>query len=164
MRYWQGDKEKALSVGVYPKVTLGQARKKAEEVRAQIQAGDDPSKVRKDTAIKKKVAAENTFEVIARGWYAKQAHTWAASHAVDVKRRLESNIYLRGLRQCLPQRRRANLTIHRHSTLAPWNETAAIHQDGEIAQSRHHSGRRIAMLRQCQSSQEIRRSAYGARP
>jgi integrase len=93
MRYWSADKEKSLSVGVYPKVTLAQARKRAEEVRAQIQAGDDPSKVRKDTASANKLAAENTFEVVAREWYGKQEHTRAASHAVDVKRRLESNIY-----------------------------------------------------------------------
>jgi hypothetical protein len=33
MRYWQSGKEKSLSVGVYPKVPLGDARKKRDEVR-----------------------------------------------------------------------------------------------------------------------------------
>ena len=38
MRYWQTGKEKSLSLGVYPKVSLGDARKKAEELRKQLQA------------------------------------------------------------------------------------------------------------------------------
>ena len=39
MRYWQAGREKSLSVGVFPKVTLGEARKKREvfQRRAEIQ-------------------------------------------------------------------------------------------------------------------------------
>jgi Arm DNA-binding domain len=36
MRYWQAGKEKSLSIGVYPKVSLSDARKKREELRAQL--------------------------------------------------------------------------------------------------------------------------------
>src|SRR3954451_23699198 len=55
MRYWQTGKEKSLSLGVYPKVSLGDARKKREELRTQLQADLDPSAERKATALRKKI-------------------------------------------------------------------------------------------------------------
>lgn len=38
MRYWQTGKEKSLSVGVYPKISLSEARKKRDELRQQLQS------------------------------------------------------------------------------------------------------------------------------
>jgi integrase len=93
MRYWQHGKEKSLSVGVYPKVSLSDARRKSEEVRQHLKAGKDPSEERKDTKRKGKLAAENSFEAVALEWHAKQTHTWVDKHADDVKRRLEANIF-----------------------------------------------------------------------
>jgi integrase len=93
MRYWQASKEKSLSIGVYSKVTLSDARKKREELRKQLQADLDPSAERKATNLRKKLSAENSFEAVAMEWYDKQLHTWVPHHAEDVKRRLESNIF-----------------------------------------------------------------------
>ena len=93
MRYWQAAKEKSLSIGVYPKVTLGDARKKREELRKQLQADLDPSAERKAANLRKKLSAENSFKAVALEWYNKQLHTWVPHHADDVKRRLESNIF-----------------------------------------------------------------------
>jgi integrase len=93
MRYWQADKEKSLSIGVYPKVTLSDARKKREELRKQLEANLDPSAERKATNLRKKLSAENSFQAVALEWYNKQLHTWVQHHADDVKRRLESNIF-----------------------------------------------------------------------
>lgn len=93
MRYWQAGKEKSLSIGVYPKVTLSDARKKREELRQQLEANLDPSAERKATNLRKKLSAENSFQAVALEWYNKQLHTWVQHHADDVKRRLESNIF-----------------------------------------------------------------------
>lgn len=93
LRYWQADKEKSLSVGVYPKVTLSDARKKRDELRKQLQADLDPSAERKATNLRKKLANANSFEAVAMEWYNKQVHTWVEHHASDVKRRLESNVF-----------------------------------------------------------------------
>lgn len=93
MRYWQAGKEKSLSLGVYPKVSLGNARKKRDELRGQLQADLDPSAERKAANLRKKLAAENSFEAVASEWYGKQLHTWVPHHASDVKRRLENNIF-----------------------------------------------------------------------
>jgi integrase len=93
MRYWQVEKEKSLSLGVYPDVSLSDARKKRDEIRKQLDAGLDPSAERKATKLRKKLADENSFEAVAMEWYRKQVHTWVEHHANDVKRRLEINIF-----------------------------------------------------------------------
>ncbi len=93
MRYWQARKEKSLSIGVYPKVTLSDARKKRDELRKQLEADLDPSAERKATNLRKKLSAENSFKAVALEWFNKQLHTWVPHHADDVRRRLESNIF-----------------------------------------------------------------------
>lgn len=93
MRYWQTGKEKSLSMGVYPKVSLSDARRKRDALRQQLQADLDPSAERKATNLRKKLAAENSFEAVAMEWYNKQLHTWVLHHASDVRHRLESNIF-----------------------------------------------------------------------
>jgi integrase len=93
MRYWQAGKEKSLSLGVYPKVALSDARKKRDELRKQLQADLDPSAERKAANLRKKLAIENSFEAVAREWHGKQLHAWAPQHATAVKRHLENNIF-----------------------------------------------------------------------
>jgi len=93
MRYWQVGKEKSLSVGVYPKVTLGDARKKRDDLRKQLQADLDPSAERKATTLRKKLAAENSLEAVALEWHGKQKIKWVAHHANRVKRLLELDVF-----------------------------------------------------------------------
>lgn len=93
MRYWQAGKEKSLSIGVYPGVTLGDARKKREELRKQLQSDLDPSAERKATNLRKQLSAENSFEAVALEWYNKQLHTWVQHHADDVRRRLKKDAF-----------------------------------------------------------------------
>jgi integrase len=92
-RYWEAGKEKSLSAGVYPKVSLSDARKKRGEFREQLKANLDPSAERKATNLRKKLANTNSFEAVALEWFNKQCHTWVDQHAKDVKRRLENNIF-----------------------------------------------------------------------
>ena len=93
MRYWQVGKEKSLSIGVYPKVSLSDARQKRDALRKQLQADLDPSAERKATTLRKKLAAENSFEAVALEWHGKQKIKWVAHHANSVKRRLEISIF-----------------------------------------------------------------------
>jgi integrase len=93
MRYWIGGKERSLSLGVYPKITLAAARKKRDEVLAQLDAGQDPSQEKRAKKIAEKAAVDNSFELVAREWYGKQVKTWVPSHSVDVKRRLEADLF-----------------------------------------------------------------------
>ncbi len=58
-----------------------------------LDANLDPSAERKAEKIKRQVAAENSFEAVAREWYRKQTNIWVEKHALDVLRRLEGNIF-----------------------------------------------------------------------
>lgn len=93
LRYWISCKEKSLSFGSYPQLSLKMARAKRDEQRKILDADLDPSAERKAANLRKKLAAENSFEAVAMEWYNKQLHTWVPHHASDVKRRLESNIF-----------------------------------------------------------------------
>lgn len=93
LRYRLGGKEKSLSFGAYPQVSLKDARAKRDEQRKVLDADLDPSAERKATNLRKKLANVNSFEAVAMEWYNKQVHTWVEHHASDVKRRLENNIF-----------------------------------------------------------------------
>jgi hypothetical protein len=75
MNYRHGGKQKTLALGVYPSVTLADARQRREDARRLLANGTDPGKVRKQAkqeAEKAGQAAGDTFEVIAREWMARQ--------------------------------------------------------------------------------------------
>ncbi len=93
LRYWIANKEKSLSFGAYPEITLKEARSKREDERKKLDNNLDPSAERKAHKLQKKLSSENSFEMVAREWYGKQLHTWVKHHADDVLRRLESNIF-----------------------------------------------------------------------
>lgn len=97
-RWWRfayrfGGKRKLLSVGVLQDVSLAAARKRRDEARALLADGKDPSAERKAAKREAASRAANSFEAVAREWYEKQAHTWVATHAADVLRRLEANLF-----------------------------------------------------------------------
>jgi hypothetical protein len=93
LRYKIHDKEKSLSLGVYPAVGLKQARQLAQAGRVKLASNIDPSMDRQLNKQKAKEAAANSFEAVAREWVAKRTHKWVKSHAKDVIRRLEVNVF-----------------------------------------------------------------------
>jgi integrase len=92
-RYWLAKKEKSLSLGVYPETGLKQARERRDDERRRLDNNLDPGAERRANKIRLAVAAANSFEVVAREWFAKQARTWVPGHADDVLRRLERNAF-----------------------------------------------------------------------
>jgi len=96
-KYWHfkyrfDEKDKRISFGPYPEISLSEARTKREEARTQIAHGIDPAGVRK--AMKQAGTAETeTFEVIAREWYAKFSPAWSPSYTNAVMARLKQNLF-----------------------------------------------------------------------
>ena len=88
-RYTVNGKEKGISFGVYPDVSLQSAREKRAKARVLVASGVDPSAARQ--AVKDEVA--NTFESVALQWYGKISHTWGLGHAKVIKRLLEKDIF-----------------------------------------------------------------------
>ena len=92
-KYRLEGKEKLLSFGTYPEVSLKEAREKREQARKHVAAGIDPSEHRKAHKAAKQGEAANSFEVVAREWLAKFSPNWVSSHTDKIKRRLERDIF-----------------------------------------------------------------------
>lgn len=93
LKYRFDGKEKRLSLGVYPDVTLVGARTRREESRKLLAAGIDPSEHRKAAKATRAERAANSYEAVAREWYGKQAKAWVKGHADKVLRRQEADIF-----------------------------------------------------------------------
>jgi hypothetical protein len=93
LKYWFGGKERRMSLGVYPDVSLADAREKREEARRKVAAGIDPAEQRKAEAVALIEITENTFEAIAREWFGMFSVRWAPSHADKIIRRLELYVF-----------------------------------------------------------------------
>jgi integrase len=76
MKYRYGGKEKRLAFGVYPAVSLKEARERAAEARKVLQAGADPGELRKAEKAKAAHEAVNTLEAVAGEWMKHQAARW----------------------------------------------------------------------------------------
>jgi len=93
MKFKFDGKEKTLSLGPYPLVSLLAAREKRDDARRLLAEGLDPT-VEKKLKIKANVeASRNTFEKVARAWHEINAPQWAKVHAADVIRSLERDIF-----------------------------------------------------------------------
>jgi integrase len=97
-KYWSYkyrylDKEKSISLGVYPEVSLAEARQKLSNMRKFVSSGQDPSEVRKATKRCALMSAENSFEAIAREWHETNLHTWSPKHGENVIKRLEGDTF-----------------------------------------------------------------------
>lgn len=90
-KYRFGGKEKLISFGTYPEITLAQAREKKREARKAIQAGIDPAAARK--AAKVSQSDDGNFEPIAREWHEKFSPTWAPSHSDKILGRFVRHIF-----------------------------------------------------------------------
>ena len=94
MKYRYQGKEKLLALGVYPDVSLADARTKRDEARALLAAGTDPGQARKAAKQEQAKAAADSFEAIAREWHGIQAAgRWTEGHATKTLQGLEKHIF-----------------------------------------------------------------------
>jgi hypothetical protein len=68
-KYRFAGKEKRISLGVFPDVSLKDARERKDEARRLLANGIDPSERRKTHRARQKSSAANTFESVAREWF-----------------------------------------------------------------------------------------------
>ena len=97
-RYWRLDyrfagKRRTLALGVYPTVTLSEARVRREEARVSLAKGVDPATVKKANRRAAKLAGENTFEAVAREWIANQQNRLSPAYCALFLARLEADIF-----------------------------------------------------------------------
>ena len=97
-RYWRykyryAGKEKQLALGVYPEVSLADARDRHQEARDKLKHGIDPGEVRKVEKLTRHLAAAESFEAIAREWFAVKQHDRSKGHRDRTLRALEKDLF-----------------------------------------------------------------------
>ncbi len=93
LKYRFNGKEKRISFGVYPEVTLSNARDRRHEARKQLANGIDPSQDRKGQRTAEDDRLANSFEEVAREWFTKFSPSWAEAHAARKIRLFERDIF-----------------------------------------------------------------------
>ena len=103
--YRFGGRRNMLSLGTYPDTTLAMARRKADAVRQLVAEGFDPSqkrKAEKAAYVQARVADEreaqglpplDSFEAVAREWFAVKRDSWARSYSDKIIARLETDVF-----------------------------------------------------------------------
>ncbi|HXS73595.1 MAG TPA: integrase arm-type DNA-binding domain-containing protein, partial [Rhodanobacteraceae bacterium] len=97
-KYWRwkyryGNKEKRIALGVFPEISLAQARTLRDEARAKLRAGIDPATQRKLDKLAGNLATENSFEAIAREWLDTKTGEWVPDHSAKVRAWLEHHVF-----------------------------------------------------------------------
>ena len=93
LKYRHDAKEKMLSMVVYPDVPLKAARDRRDTARKLLADGIDPGEHRKAAKSARADRAANSFEVIAREWFAKHQPNWVEQHASRIIRRFERDVF-----------------------------------------------------------------------
>ena len=93
MKYSFNGKESRLSFGVYPHVSLAEAREKRRLAKKMLEEGKNPNEEKRIEKLERKISYENNFENIAREWHKEKYPTWKPGHAERILTRLEKDIF-----------------------------------------------------------------------
>jgi len=97
-KYWRlayrfAGKQKTLALGVYPVISLSDARERRDEARKQLANGVDPSAAKKALKAAGAILAVNSFEIVAREWLVKFSKNWKDSHIRTIDARLVNDVF-----------------------------------------------------------------------
>ncbi|MDD9340018.1 MAG: tyrosine-type recombinase/integrase [Providencia heimbachae] len=92
-RYQFAGKTKMISLGIYPVVTLNEARTKRDEARKQVANGINPSEARKSEKAATINQTENTFKNIALEWYEGRKDRWSVGYRDDMMDAFEKDVF-----------------------------------------------------------------------
>ncbi|KZX58220.1 integrase [Halioglobus sp. HI00S01] len=97
-KYWRFDyryagKRKTLALGVYPEVSLKEARENHQDARDKLRQKRDPGDVRKVEKLTRHLASAESFEAIGQEWFNQVMPAKSESYRVRTKRILEKDLY-----------------------------------------------------------------------
>jgi len=97
-KYWRlnyrfAGKRKTLALGVYPDVSLSDARERREDARKLLANDTDPSAAKKEQKAAVVALTANSFEAVAREWFSKFSKDWVKAHADKVMSKLENGLF-----------------------------------------------------------------------
>jgi integrase len=99
-KYWRlkyrfAGKERRLALGVYPDVSLADARERRGQARKALAAGNDPGEIKREAKRALIQKHQSTFEVVAREWHTHRLAKWSPDHATKILKRLETHVFNR---------------------------------------------------------------------
>ncbi|EAX3722620.1 DUF4102 domain-containing protein [Salmonella enterica] len=97
-RYWRlkyrvAGKEKLLAIGVYPEVTLADARTRRDEAKRGIAGGIDPNEAKREEKLTREAQIKNTFQEIACEWHASKVRKWSEGYASDIMEAFNKDVF-----------------------------------------------------------------------
>jgi Integrase len=97
-RYWRmkyrfNGKEKRMAFGVYPAVSLAQARALRDEAKKKLAEGIDPSFAKKEEKLVRDVLLNNTFQAVALEWHGTKVSRWSEGYASDIIEAFNKDIF-----------------------------------------------------------------------
>lgn len=92
-RYRYAGKPKMISLGVYPTITLADARSRRDDARKLVAEGKNPSEVRKEQKIALQTESESAFEKIATEWHQMKSVKWSEGYAADIIEAFQNDIF-----------------------------------------------------------------------
>lgn len=93
VNYRHEGKQKTLYMGAYPDVSLTAARDKRDEARRLLAEGTDPATAKQEAKQAAKIAADNSFQAVARQWFEKNMTGKSESHRERTINRLEGDVF-----------------------------------------------------------------------
>jgi hypothetical protein len=93
MAYKYDRKQKLLSFGAYPAVSLKDARQRREDAKVLLAKGIDPSAHKKAVTAALHAESVNTFEIVSREWFDKNKDSWMPGHGDKILARLVNDIF-----------------------------------------------------------------------
>ena len=92
LKYRHLGKEKRLSLGTYPEVSLKLARQRRDDARQQLACGLDPSSERKTEKAAKHAASLRTLEATTREWLKHRSTAWGPGTTEAITASLENHV------------------------------------------------------------------------
>jgi len=93
LAYRFAGKQKTLAIGVYPTVSLVDARLARETAKKALADGVDPGEEKKAKKRERNAAVENTFQAVAERWYAARKVRWTTPYGDRLWKRLEEFVF-----------------------------------------------------------------------
>lgn len=82
-----------MALGVYPEVTLADARAKREDAKRGIAGGIDPMEAKREEKIARETQLNNTFKDIALEWHSSKLKKWSAGYASDILEAFNKDVF-----------------------------------------------------------------------
>lgn len=97
-KYWRlqyrfDGKQKMLALGIYPEISLSEARQRRDEAKRRVANAIDPSEQKKVEKQARKATVENTFKAIALEWHEYKRPNWSKGYAEDIMEAFENDIF-----------------------------------------------------------------------